>query len=116
MALPRVIEATNEPETESRAVSSLSGTIPITYERDRRMDIVPHIVGNRLNLESGNNNQQQTTHPIYENHHHESNHIQRNIIFNQPSRYNIGLSNNYWDDRNNANTLMLRRKKNWKGK
>jgi hypothetical protein len=94
-ALPRVIEAANEQETESRAVSSLSGTIPKTYEREKVMDIVPH-----------NNNQQQTIHPIYENHHHESNHIQRNIFFNQPSGYNIGLSNYYWDDRNNSNVLM----------
>jgi len=64
-ALPRVIEAANEQETESRVVSSLLGTIPMTYEHERVMDIVPH-----------NNNQRQTTHPIYENHHHESNHIQ----------------------------------------
>jgi hypothetical protein len=94
-ALPRVIEAANEQETESRAVSSLSGTIPMTYEREKAMDIVPH-----------NNQLRQTIQPIYENHHHESNHIQRNIILHQASGYNIGLSNYYWDDRNNNNVLM----------
>ena len=67
----------------------------MTYEREKVMDIVPH-----------NNQQRQTIHPIYENHHHESNHIQRNIILHQASGYNIGLLNYYWDDRNNNNVLM----------
>jgi len=105
-ALPRVIEAPLEQESESRAVSSISGTVLTPYDRDNGMAMVPHVVTNRPSLSNSGSYPRNVVHPIYQNHHHESNHIQRNIFVQPNSLSNIDGGAYYWDNRQVNNMLL----------
>jgi hypothetical protein len=100
--LPRVIKAPLEQESESRAVSSLSGTVATPYG----MVMVPHVVANRHNLSNSATYSRPIVHPIYQNHHNESNHIQHNIFIQPNSISNIDGANYYWDDRTGNDMLL----------
>jgi hypothetical protein len=104
--LPRVIEAPLEQESESRAVSSLSGTVSTPYDHENGMAMVPHVVPNRPNISNSGSYPRNVVHPIYQNHHHESNHIQRNIFVQLNSISNIDGGAYYWDNRHVNNMIL----------
>jgi hypothetical protein len=99
--LPRVIEALLEQESESRAVSSLSGTVSTPYDHDYGMVMVPRAVANQHYLSNSGTYPRPIVHPVYQKHHHESNHIQHNIFF----QLNSGATY-YWDDQTGNNMLL----------
>jgi len=104
--LPRIIEAPLEQESESRAVSSLSGTASTPYDHVNEMAMVPHVIPNRPNINNSGSYPRNVVHPIYQNHHHESNHIQRNIFVQPNSMANIDGGAYYWDNRHVNNMIL----------
>jgi hypothetical protein len=104
LAPPKSIEA---QETESRAVSSLSGTVttryhgtvgkeilprivdPWAYDGTVSEEIIPCVVAPRAKVPTTSKYPNPFMHPIYPNHQHQSNHIQRNIFVNPHSLANI---------------------------
>jgi hypothetical protein len=113
LAPPKSIDA---EESESRAVSSLSGTVgkgsvgTVSNERlpsiiDRPAynapvseEIIPCVVAPRANVPTTSIYQTSFMNPIYHNHHHQSNYIQRNIFVHPRSLTNIEPTTYYWDD------------------
>jgi hypothetical protein len=88
-------------------VSSLSGTASTPYDRDNGMTMVPHVVTNRPNLSNSGSYPRNFVHPIYQNHHHESNHIQGNIFVQPNSISNIDGGTYYWDN-SHVNNMLLK--------
>jgi hypothetical protein len=104
LAPPKSIEA---QETESRAVSLLSGSVttcydgtvseeiiprvvaPRAYDGTVSEEIIPCVVAPRVNVPTTSKYPNPFMHPIFQNHHHQSNHIQRNIFVHPHSMANI---------------------------
>jgi len=86
LAPPKSIEA---QETESRAVSLLSGSVTTCYDGTVSEEIIPCVVAPRVNVPTTSKYPNPFMHPIFQNHHHQSNHIQRNIFVHPHSMANI---------------------------
>jgi hypothetical protein len=110
-------------ESESRAVSSLSGTVvngsvssvgierlPTiidgqAYNAPVSEEIIPCVVAPTGTVATTSRYQNHFMNPIYLNHHQQSNNTQRNIFVAPRSLTNIEPTTYYWDDRN-GNDLM----------
>ncbi len=79
----------------------------MAYDHEEGMDMDPHVAAKRKNSGSSINYQWQIMHPIYQNHHHESNHIQLNIFVHLHTMTNVDSSHYYWDERN-SNEMLLK--------
>jgi hypothetical protein len=71
------------------------------------VEVVPHVVAPQQNVQRGSTYGQQLLHPIYQNHHHELNHIERNIFVHPHTVSNIDAGKYYWEDRN-SNTFVMK--------